>query len=189
MLQSRAMIIGLTGLNAAGKGKVAEALQARGYVYHSLSDAIRDVLSERGVPPTREHMIATGRELRRAGGPGALAEQILKKIGPGDDAIIDSIRTPGEVEVLRTRPDFVLLQVTASEAIRFERIKSRGRIGDPEDLETFRRLEAEELTGGPAGQQLLATAALADHALENEGSETELSAALDALIARLSAEA
>jgi dephospho-CoA kinase len=179
---SSAMLIGLTGLNASGKGTVAESLQARGYAYHSLSDAIRDVLAEQGLAPTREHMIEAGRELRRKGGPGALAEQILKKIGPDDNAIIDSIRTPGEVEVLRGHPGFCLIEVTASEPVRLTRITARGRIGDPTELETVRRLEAAELTGDSAGQQLVATAALADAQLPNEGDMDALYAALEGLL-------
>jgi dephospho-CoA kinase len=170
------LIIGLTGLNAAGKGTVAEWLMSRGYAYHSLSDAIRDVLSERGQPPTRENMIAAGRELRTAGGPGALARHILGKLDPSVPNVVDSFRSPGEVEVFREHPSFTLWNVLAPESVRFDRIRSRARIGDPEDLETFRRLEAAELTGNAAGQQLIATAELADQSIDNAGDNEALNA-------------
>ena len=180
------MIIGLTGLNASGKGAVAEYLAGLGFQYHSLSDVIRDVLRERGIAPTREAMIRAGRELRERGGSGVLAEEILLRTTDGSNHIVDSVRNPVEVEVLRRHPAFVLIEVTASEASRFERIKSRGRVGDPTDLETFRRLEAAELTGAPAGQQLIATAALADHRLANDGTVEELLATLSDLLAEIS---
>ncbi len=179
------LLLGLTGLNASGKGTVADHLVRQGFAYHSLSDAIRDVLRERGLEPTRERMIVTGRELRAAGGPGALAALIQRRLEPGRDAIIDSVRTPGEVEILRALPSFRLLEVFAPEAIRFERIRSRGRVGDPVDLETFRRLEAAELTGDDAGQQLVATAALADCRIENEEGADALARSVDELVASL----
>ena len=43
-----AMIIGLTGKNAAGKGEVARFLQDKGFYYHSLSDVLREELKKRG---------------------------------------------------------------------------------------------------------------------------------------------
>ena len=176
------MIIGLTGLNGAGKGTVAEFLQERGFVYHSLSDTIRDVLAERGQEPTRENMIRTGNELRETGGSGALATGILDKLDFGVNNIVDSIRSPGEVEVLRTCKDFVLFDISATEDSRFERMVGRGRVGDPEDIETFRRLEQAELTGAPTGQQLVATAALADHRVSNDGSIETLHEVLQPLV-------
>ena len=37
-----ALVIGLTGPNAAGKGEVANHLEARGFRLHSLSDIVRE---------------------------------------------------------------------------------------------------------------------------------------------------
>ena len=177
------MIIGLTGMNAAGKGTVADYLKRRGFVYYSLSDVIRDVLADRGMEPTREHMIHTGRELRERGGAGALAIGILRKLDPRHNNVVDSFRNPAEVDVFRERGDFVMLEVTASEPTRFARIKSRGRVGDPTDLETFRRLERAELTAAnAAGQQLLATAAKADHQVPNDSDVSTLETTLGPLV-------
>ena len=176
------MIIGLTGLNASGKGTVARFLTERGFTYFSLSDVIRDVLAERGEPPTRENMIRTGNELRREGGAGALAAGVLRKIDPAHNTVVDSIRNPTEVEVLREHVDFSLVEVSASEAARFERLRARGRVGDPDDLETFRVLEARELAGDASAQQLLATAELADLHVANDGTEEELIATLTPLV-------
>ena len=44
------------------------SIPARSFFAVSLSDVIRDVLRERGLEETRERMIETGRELRRASG-------------------------------------------------------------------------------------------------------------------------
>ena len=66
------MFIGLTGRFAAGKGEAAEFFKARGFNYLSLSDLLREALSERGVAPSRENLIAAGKVLRAAEGPGVL---------------------------------------------------------------------------------------------------------------------
>ena len=147
---------------------------------------IRDHLAVRGEDPTRENMIRTGNQLREAGGPGALATHIIAKLDVTKRIVVDSIRNPVEVEVLRGLVGFALLEVTAPESVRFERIKARGRIGDPTDIATFRELEQRELTGDPTGQQLVATAALADHRVVNDGSLDVLHRALSALIEQLS---
>ena len=177
------MIIGLTGLNAAGKGTVAEFLKAHGFVYFSLSDVIRDALAERGLEPGRENMIRAGNEIREQGGPGALAIGMLKKVDNTKNTIVDSFRNPAEVNEFRVLGDnYALIEVTASEEARFERITARGLVGDPTDIAKFRELEARELTGDPTGQQLVATAALADHQVSNDGDLSALHAQLETLL-------
>lgn len=177
------MIIGLTGLNAAGKGTVAEFLKQRGFAYFSLSDVIRDALAERGEEPGRENMIRAGNAIREQGGPGALAIGMLKKVDVAQKTIVDSFRNPAEVIEFQSLGDgFALIEVTASEETRFERIKSRGRVGDPKDIDTFRELEQRELTGDPTGQQLVATAALADHRVANDGDLESLHSQLQSLL-------
>jgi dephospho-CoA kinase len=182
------VIIGLTGRNASGKGTVAEYFLARGFQYQSLSDAIRVHLRSQGLEPTRDHMIAAGRSLRAEGGPGILAVRTLERIPAGTDAVVDSIRNPAEVEALRQRPDFVLLEVTADRHVRYARLSERARAGDATSYEEFVRQEEAELHSGDASaQQLNATAAMADVAVQNDGDVEALHAELDALIDRLRA--
>lgn len=179
------MIIGLTGLNASGKGTVADYLKQCGFVYYSLSDVIRDELAKEKKEPTREHMIRAGNELRTNGGPGVLAYGICRKIDPAHNTVVDSIRNPAEVQVLRDHGGFALLEVTAPEDVRFERIKSRGRVGDPTDLATFRAVEQKELTGDPMAQQLIATGDLADKTIENAGDLENLNQNLKGVVLQL----
>lgn len=182
------MIIGLTGRNAAGKGTVADFFTARGFQFQSLSDAIRAWLRDQGLEPTRDNLIAGGRAMRAAGGPGVLAERTLEKLPAGIDVVIDSIRTPAEVEVLRQRPDFVLLEVRADRHVRYERLAERARAGDATSFAEFVRHEEAELhSGDAAAQQLLATAAMADVAVDNDGDVPDLERQLVTLIANLQA--
>ncbi|MCP3977781.1 MAG: hypothetical protein GY716_00425 [bacterium] len=162
-----ALVIGLTGPNAAGKGEVAAFLADAGFTAHSLSDIIRDEAAARGLPAEREHLIRIGTELRRSGGPGVLAQRILARLGRRD--VVDSIRNPAEVEVLRSVPGFVLLGVRAATSTRFTRAVERARPGDPVTLDEFRRREEQENTSDPAAQQLDATFRLADRTVDNDG--------------------
>ncbi len=176
------MIIGLTGKYAAGKGTVAEVLGALGFAYHSLSDVIREELARRGIPESRGALLETGNALREAEGPAALAKRILGRLAQGDH-LVDSIRNPAEVEVLRALPGFVLLGVDADPRVRFERLLARGRQGDPKTWEEFRALEgAEEDSEDPTRQQLNATFALADVVISNDGSPEELRVAVEAFL-------
>lgn len=184
------MIIGLTGRNAAGKGTVAAWLQARGFGYLSLSDAIRAYIRAQGHEPTRDRLIAAGRAMRAAGGAGVLAEQTLAQIPPGTDFIVDSVRNPAEVEVLRRVPGFVLVEVHAAEQTRYQRLSERARAGDASTFDEFRRQEGAELHSGDlSAQQLLATAALADEVVRNDDGVEVLEGELTALLARLQREA
>ena len=178
---SRPLVLGLTGPNAAGKGEVAAMLRDHGFAVHSLSDVVREEAAARGLPPERGPLIEVGNDLRRQLGPGALAERIVPRLGGRD--VVDSIRNPAEVAVLRRVAGFVLARVTASVATRFERSVARARPGDPGTLEAFRAREAQENATDPAGQQLDRTAALADVVLENDGDLTALRAAVDRLLA------
>jgi len=141
---------------------------------HSLSDVVREEATERGQEHTRDNLIAIGVGLRSAGGPGALAHAILPRLR--DREVVDSIRNPGEVAVLRTLPRFVLLGVDAPQSLRFERSLKRGRRGDGDTLEEFARKEARENSTTEAGQQLLATLALADVVVNNAGTLEDLHA-------------
>ena len=178
------LIIGLTGPNAAGKGEAAAALKALGFAYHSLSDAVREAALQRGRTTGRDDLILTGNELRREGGPGILAELTLPKLGRRD--LVDSIRNPAEVAVLRRVPGFFLLGVTALPEVRFERARRRQGRGDAvASLQSFLDKEAEENTADPAAQQLGATFALADRIITNDGSIEELHQSIRALVANL----
>ncbi|HEX5033137.1 MAG TPA: AAA family ATPase, partial [bacterium] len=125
------MIIGLTGKNASGKGEVAQVLKEGGFHYLSLSDLLREELKKRGLEILRENLIHVGNEMRQTYGGGYLADKALQQIDVDKNYIVDSIRNPREVEVLRRLSNFRLIHVTAVPQVRFERIKSRNREGDP----------------------------------------------------------
>jgi dCMP deaminase len=177
------MIIGLTGKNGSGKTAVSEYLQSRGFEYYSLSDEIRQEIRKRGLEITREVLIDTGNELREKMGPGILAERILRNLESGRNYVIDSIRNPFEVEVLRRRQDFTLLTLEADDTIRFERSRRRGRENAARTFNQFMEEEARELdSSNPASQQLHATCQKADLVVVNNGTLEELHRQLDEML-------
>ena len=100
---------------------------------------------------------------------------MLLEILDGEDAVVDSIRTPAEVESLRNRGDFVLIEVRADEESRWQRMTERGRAGDPIEKEAFLSQEAAEISSeDEAGQALDATASMADIMVLNDGTIEEL---------------
>jgi dCMP deaminase len=170
------MIIGVAGRNGAGKGEFVKFLEARSFIVLSLSDAIRDELAARGETETRERMIDVGQEMRRRAGPGALAQSLLKQLRPDRNYAIDSIRHPVEVEVLRhSGQDFRLVWVDAKLETRFERMRARGRSGDPTTVAELEALENRERgSEDPNAQQLDAVEDQADFRIANDASLDQL---------------
>jgi dCMP deaminase len=164
------MILGLTGRNAAGKGEAAKYLTSKGFYYYSLSDVLREEVSKRELPTTRENLIQMGRELRLTKGAGCLAEKILSRLEPDQNYVIDSFRHPVEVKVFRAHEGFYLLAIRADTENRFQRIKTRARESDPLTFEDFQRLEEREARSQEEeGQKLEETEELADFVLDNNG--------------------
>jgi dephospho-CoA kinase len=175
-----ARLIGLTGTNGAGKGEAAAFFERHGFARYSLSDVLREELARRGLDPTRDNLIRVGNELRRTFGPDVLARRVMERVH--GDAVIDSIRHPGEVAFLREQAGFVLLAVDAPPAVRFERVRRRGRDESAATLEAFIAKEREEMTDRPEGQQLHRCLALADRTIVNDSTLEEFDRRLKELL-------
>jgi dephospho-CoA kinase len=181
------MIIGLTGSYCAGKDMIAEYLvAARGFIHYSLSDELRAELQRQGIAPVRENLIRIGTELRASRGNGVLAHLVCSRFVAGQAYVITSIRHPAEIEALRSRPDFILINVDAPAELRFQRMRNRNRPGDPETIEHFREMEQKEFQTQGSGQQLAACAALAGLTFMNDqNSLTALHERIESLLSRL----
>lgn len=145
---------------------------ARGYQYHSLSDAVREAARDQGLETSRENLVQVGNELRASGGPGALVDRLAPRLTP--PSIVDSVRNPGEVEALRRLAGFFLLGVDAPSEVRFARITSRGRQGDIRTAAEFAAYEEKENSSDSRRQRIGATLELADAVVINDGSLDDL---------------
>lgn len=162
--QSR--LIGLTGSNGAGKGEAAAFFQGHGFAVHSLSDVLREELAKKGEDVTRDNLIRAGNALRRRLGADVLARRVMRRVR--GKTVIDSIRTPREISFLKKQKGFILLAIDAPPAVRFERVKRRGRDESASTLEAFLRKEQEEMTDRPDGQQIHRCLELADATIIND---------------------
>ncbi|MFA5930263.1 MAG: deaminase [Candidatus Micrarchaeia archaeon] len=184
-----ALIIGLTGENCAGKGTVADYLVQKGFYYYSLSDAIREELASEGKEITREALIAKGNELRRNFGADVLAKRTIAKLLPDRNYVIDSIRNPAEARALLATGKTTLVYVTASQKVRFERMRQRRREGDPHSFDAFKVIDkAEMVSKDEFGQSLSEVFALSTKKLENESVFKELYAVVDDMLSGISAD-
>ena len=177
------MLIGLTSRNAAGKDEVARILEKKaGFVCFSLSDILRNELKKQGRKVTRENLTRIGNDLRKQAGPGVLGEMALEELKGVENAVVVSIRNPGEVEALRRRKDFILVGVDAPLEVRYSRAMKRARSDDALTYEQFMRQEQAELEGDIHQQQLRACFEMADRVIVNDGTLDELQHKVEELL-------
>ncbi len=167
------LYLGLTGTNAAGKTSLLEFLIQKGFSNYSLSDILREELQKRQQTITRANLIQIGNELRYQFGAGVLAERILKHLN-AQKAVIDSIRNPSEIKVLRGLSNFFLLAIDAPIEIRFERARLRQRDESATDLDSFRQIELLESSQDPNAQNIPACIAQADFKIFNDNTKENL---------------
>jgi dCMP deaminase len=173
------MILGVTGHYAAGKDTVGDILKEERFHQISLSDFIREEAKRRKIKDTRENLINIGNELRKKQGSGVLARLALQKMEWDKNYIVTSIRNPVEVEVLRTKQNFALINVTAAQKIRWGRMQERKTTEKRNDeistFEEFKKLEEQEATSSdPTKQQVATVMAMADIVITNDGTREEL---------------
>jgi dephospho-CoA kinase len=170
------MYVGITGTFAAGKGEVVRILKAKGFVHYGFGDLLREQMQAAGVPIDIPHTTQFANDLRRAHGPDYLAKELLHKLerDAPEDAVLESIRTLGELAVLRKLPGFILVSVDAPRELRYERMHARGRKDNLNTFEEFCHWEDKQLEGSAHEQQLLAVMDEADVSVVNIGNLEEL---------------
>ncbi|MCS6818853.1 MAG: AAA family ATPase [Chitinophagales bacterium] len=170
-------IIGITGTIGAGKGTIVEYLKQRhGFEHYSVRDFLIKEIEKRNLPVNRDTMVEVANELRSKYSPSYIVEQLYEQAkASGKDAIIESIRTLGEISSLRKLKDFRLLAVDALPELRYERIKKRGSITDNVTYETFLENEQREMSGtDDSKQNLAACIEKADYKLTNNSAFEDL---------------
>ena len=162
------MIIGLTGTICSGKGTVADYLKEKGFQYFSYSGLIREEAKKLGLSDTRESLQQLANDLRKKKGEGILSINILERKS-SDVFIADGIRNTEEVRVLGKEKDFFLIGIDAPQKLRFKRLLTRNRPGDPTTFEEFKRIDETENKGIASGQEINECLKMADFLITNDG--------------------
>ena len=176
------LIIGITGTLGAGKGTVVEYLvEKKGFVHYSVRAFLLTEINRRGMPENRDSMVLVANELRGRHGPSYITDQLYYEAARiGKNCIIESIRTPGEIDSLRAKGKFFLFAVDADPEIRYRRIAERGSETDHISHETFITNEAREMnTSDPNKQNLKACIRQADFVFNNDGSKEDIFSAVE----------
>jgi len=170
------MIIGITGTIGAGKGTIAKHFVEQLHFKHlSVRSFLEEILKEQDKELTRNNMVTLANHLRERYGPEYIALKLYEQAQLYPNSIIESIRTPGEVEALREKDDFLLLAVDADIEVRYERIKGRGDSTDKISFEEFKKEEERELTSkNPNKQNIGKCIEMADKVIYNNQDFEEL---------------
>lgn len=139
-------VIGLVGPIASGKGTVSLILKELGFEYYSLSDRIRDELTLKGLPITRQSLQDMGDELRLKYGEDILAKRTVELLDTtqAEKIVIESIRNPAEIRFLKSVLQATIVGVDASPEVRFRRLVERNRGGEPVSWEEFLAMDGRE---------------------------------------------
>jgi dephospho-CoA kinase len=184
------LLLGITGTLGAGKGTVVDYLtEKHGFTHFSVRSYLTELIVERGMPVNRDSMTIVANQLRADNSPSYIVEQLLLKASAdssGKGAIIESIRTPGEIDALESAGEggFFLLAVDGDPAVRYNRITGRGSATDSVSFEKFQSDEKREMQNSdPNKQNLSVCIHRADFTITNDNSLEEFQAKIDEVLA------
>jgi len=171
------LIIGITGTLGAGKGTIVDYLvKEKGFVHFSVRGFITEEILRQGLPVNRDSMVTVANKLRADHSPSYIIDQLYEQaLLTGKNCIIESIRTPGEVDSLREKGNFLLFAVDADPMLRYDRIVMRNSETDRISYKTFISNEKREMqSNDPAKQNIGKCIEQADLIFYNNSSVDDL---------------
>ena len=161
------LIICIAGMPGSGKSIIAKAATDLKLPVVNMGDVVREETLKRYGVIKPDLMRKVSTDLRREFGNKVIAVRTLERIKGISDPIIvvDGIRSLDEIDVFKSYGNVIIIAIHASPKTRFERIRRRGRPGDPDNWDDFCRRDLVELSFGIGN-----VIALADYMIVNEGS-------------------
>ena len=181
-------IIGITGTIGAGKGTIVEYLVNHHHFKHySVRCFLLKEIDNRGMEQNRDSMVAVANELRANHSPSYIIDCLFEEaVSGGKNCVIESIRTPGEIESLRKKGNFTLFAIDAESLLRYQRIVLRDSETDHITFETFLENEKREMDSvDPNKQNLRRCIELSDHIFLNNGTINQLYSELESVIEKI----
>jgi dephospho-CoA kinase len=182
------IIIGLTGTIGAGKGTIVEFLvNQKGFEHYSVRAWLLEEIRKRGWPEDRDSMFNLANELRALHTASFVTDQLYDiAIKSGRNCVIESIRTPGEIDSLRKKKNFFLFAVDADPHLRYERIQIRHSETDNISFDEFRENETREMNStDPNKQNLKKCIEMADYLFSNNSTREELFLHLEKVLGKI----
>jgi dephospho-CoA kinase len=185
------LLLGITGTLGAGKGSVVDYLQNKHDAMHfSVRSYLTEVIIERGMPVNRDSMRVVANGLRADNSPSFIVEQLYAQAKErtatnGKCAIIESVRTPGEVDALKKvgGKNFFLVAVDADPALRYSRVTGRGSATDSVSFDKFISDEQAEMNNtDPNMQNLSVCMDRADFTIHNDDSFEKLELEIEKML-------
>ncbi|MEM5853255.1 MAG: AAA family ATPase [Candidatus Aenigmatarchaeota archaeon] len=181
-------VIGITGTIGSGKEVVRKILESKFSCYSVTLSSV--ILAHVKVKPDRSTLQDLGNELRKKYGNFILAKLATDYLQRDKEMIIvDGIRNPGEVDYLKKTfgNKFFLIAVDAPRELRWERIKARGKEGDPKSWEEFISVdERDQGVGEPLhGQRVRDCMNMADFLIINDSTIEDLERKVSEVIKKL----
>lgn len=176
------LIIGITGLMAAGKGTAAKYFKDR-YVasHYTFSTMLGDALDRFYIERSRDNFIKISEIMRGTFGEDTMAKTMSKDVEKDDNKIIviEGVRRMADIEYLKEMEGFVLVEIFADINTRFDRLKKRAEKSD-DATKTFAEFEADhERT---TELSIIEVAKYANARVDNDGELPRLYQQLDDLI-------
>lgn len=165
------IVIGITGTLGAGKGTIVDYLvNKRSFHHYSVRAFITEEINRRGMPLNRDSMVIVANDLRERNGPAYNVLVLYERaLVTGKNCVIESIRTPGEVDALKAKSRFYLFAVDAKPEVRYKRILMRDSETDRISYETFISNEEREMNStDPNKQNLHRCMEMADFVFTND---------------------
>ena len=182
------LIIGITGTLGAGKGTIVDFLvEQKSFAHYSVRAFLIDEIKKRGLEINRDSMTSVANDLRAKHSPSYVADQLYQLAkNKGVNCVIESLRTPGEVESLKAKGSFYLFAVDADAKTRYERIKLRKSETDNVSFDTFIQNEKREMkSDDPNKQNLSKCRDMADFIFINDGTIEKLHLEIEKLLNKI----